>query len=220
MILFDIVPGSLHRSPCSSVAALFSRWRRAAVRSLTRPRNTRARRQKSKPVGKKSSRAGCSATSKEVTVDLSSRSDAIRSRRPGDTGPGIGRPIAYPWFYQEFASHGTRGKENSIVHRRHLEATSPIIPLRKYRETDCCHPAQASRRKELDNMYCSIKKKVWRWTHAQRSCTVNNLRSAKIAGNTMQKRKLFFAHVAFILQDVSAEKQNRWKKQRRKWWFA
>ena len=42
----------------------------------------------------KSSRAGFSATSKELIVDLSSRQDAIRCPRPGESRPGIGRPLA------------------------------------------------------------------------------------------------------------------------------
>ena len=69
-----------------------SRWRREAVHLLTKPRNTQARR----PEGKRVLALAGVRHQKKLTVDLTSRKDAIRCQRPEECMSGIGRPIAFP----------------------------------------------------------------------------------------------------------------------------
>ena len=104
------------------------------------------------PRTQKSSRAGFSATAKELTSYLSWRKDESRCQRP-ESRPGIGRPIAFLRFHPGDQSRGIQKspkpkrqirkntvrchKEHSRMHRRHLDATSPTIPMHKHRETDC-----------------------------------------------------------------------------------
>ena len=74
-----------------------SRWRREAVHLLTKPRNTQARR----PEGKRVLALAGVRHQKKLTVDLTSRKDAIQCQRPGECMSGIGRPIAFPIFCHE-----------------------------------------------------------------------------------------------------------------------
>ena len=128
------VPERFHRSPFSVVAALVPLAQQMAKRSrpfTDEALNTQVRCQSHEARRQKSSRAGYSATAKKkLTVDLSRRKDAIRCHKPGESRPGIGRPIACPRSHRESRSHGTRSvrfgrffgcqSENSRKHRRHL----------------------------------------------------------------------------------------------------
>ena len=73
--------------------------------------------------------------------------DAIRCQRPGESRSDIGRPIAFPRSTRN--SEVTEPKASDLegdcwmqkkirkMLRRHLDATSPRIPMPRHRETDC-----------------------------------------------------------------------------------
>ena len=44
---------------------------------------------------------------------------------------------SHPFTDEDSDHSGVSSKENSRMHRRHLDATSPVIPMRKHRETIC-----------------------------------------------------------------------------------
>ena len=95
------VPEPFRRSPCSVVAALVPPAEQMAKRSLEIQRRVI----KVKASRQKSSSFGCSATSKELTVELISRKDAIRCEK-GRRTQGRHRVIdCISRFHQESRSH-------------------------------------------------------------------------------------------------------------------
>ena len=102
-------PESHRRSHFQSLPLWFCmliRWRKEAIRLVTKPRNTQARRQCQSRQAKQFSR-WLQCDMKELTVDLSSGKDKIRCQRPGACKLGIRRRIAFFRFKQEFTSHRT-----------------------------------------------------------------------------------------------------------------
>ena len=72
------------------------RWRKRSRLSIDEVSKFEGALSKSVPEGKMSFLVGRSATSEKLTSDLSSRKDAIRCPRQGESRPCIGRPIALP----------------------------------------------------------------------------------------------------------------------------
>ena len=91
MVATIVKSTAAHVQSLSHWFRLLTRWRKEAVILLTKSRSSKARHP-----NQKSSRACCSATSKELTVDPSSRKDSIQCQRPGKT-QASGRSIAVPW---------------------------------------------------------------------------------------------------------------------------
>ena len=153
------VPELFHRSPFSVVAALVPLAQQMAKRSrpfTDEALHTQVRCQSHKARRQKSSRAGYSATSKKkLSVDLSPRKDAIRCHKPGESRPGIGRPIACPRSHRESRSHGTR----SVRFGRFLDArvrTAESIVRHLSGRNECQNPtAQASG----DRLQTMVKKR-------------------------------------------------------------
>ena len=74
------------------------------------------------------------------------QSDVKDQENPRQASGGIGRTVAFPKFHEESRSHRIRSvrfgrlllvakKENSGIHRRHLDATISLIPMPRHRET-------------------------------------------------------------------------------------
>ena len=106
---------------------------------------------------------------------------AIWWPKPGESRPDIGWPIAFPSSYQESRSHGIRSfrfflDDKNRMHRRQLDAPSPIFPMRKPPETDCSlYWRRWGREKKFRLSASSLFRTWWqRWKNTSRTLSLGN----------------------------------------------
>ena len=138
---------------------LLSRWRREAVRLLTKPRNTQARRGDVKASRPKSFRAGCSVTWKELTVGLSFRKRRV-SDDPRQENHRTRHRVTDCICKVSAGIFDVTDKKKSNMLRRHLDATSSMIPMPRFRETDCSSKEEDDMIKLIPNLVKRIEENL------------------------------------------------------------